>query len=88
MKTFWRLVEESVLVSGLVALMMVVVACYLWVTGQEVPEPLFILLGTIIGFFYGAKVERRNTNEYFASIERRLRTFSTDKQLADDLNRH
>ena len=61
--SFWKdffmklldLLAQSVLISGLVALLMTGVACYLWATGTEVPEQLFILLGTVIGFFFGAK---------------------------------
>ena len=55
MGKFWELFESSVIVSGLIALAMVGVACYLWVTGQEVPDPLFVLLGTVVGFFFGSK---------------------------------
>ena len=75
--TFWKdffmklldLLAQSVLISGLVALLMTGVACYLWATGQTVPEQLFILLGTVIGFFFGAKqgtavTDKRHSQQY------------------------
>jgi len=58
-KTFWKLLEQSVLISGALAMMLVGVACYLWATGQEVPKELFALLGTVVGFFFGQRSERR-----------------------------
>jgi len=75
--TFWKdffmrlldLLAQSVLISGLVALLMTGVACYLWATGEVVPEQLFILLGTVIGFFFGAKqgtvvADQRHNKQY------------------------
>jgi len=62
------LLRESVVVSGLVALAMVFVACYLWVTGQVVPEPLFVLLGTVVGFFFGAKAGTTSTHNQYAKM--------------------
>jgi len=55
MKEFIRLFEKSVIISGILALMLVGVATYLWGTGRNVPNELYMLLGTIIGFFFGTK---------------------------------
>jgi hypothetical protein len=52
---FIRLFEKSVIISGLLALMLVATGCYLWATGHTVPQELYLLLGTIVGFFFGAK---------------------------------
>jgi hypothetical protein len=52
---FIRLFEKSVIISGLLALMLVATGCYLWVSGRTVPQELYLLLGTIVGFFFGAK---------------------------------
>lgn len=78
--SFWKdvlmklldLLAQSVLISGLVALLMTGVACYLWATGVDVPEQLFILLGTVIGFFFGAKqgtaAEATRHNKQYAKL--------------------
>jgi hypothetical protein len=55
---FWDLLQQSVIVSALIALVLVSTACYLWLSGQKVPEELYLLLGTVVGFFFGGKVER------------------------------
>jgi hypothetical protein len=52
---FIRLFEKSVIISGLLALMLVATGCYLWASGHTVPQELYLLLGTIVGFFFGAK---------------------------------
>jgi hypothetical protein len=52
---FIRLFEKSVIISGLLALMLVATGCYLWASGRTVPQELYLLLGTIVGFFFGAK---------------------------------
>jgi hypothetical protein len=52
---FIRLFEKSVIISGMLALMLVATGCYLWATGKNVPQELYLLLGTIVGFFFGAK---------------------------------
>ena len=58
MDKFWKILEQSVIVSGLIALALVGTACYLALTGQPIPDYLGIALGTVVGFFFGAKVER------------------------------
>lgn len=58
MDRFWDLLQESVVVSGLVALVLVGTCCYLWVKGQPVPELLEAALMMVLGFFFGVKVEK------------------------------
>lgn len=53
-----RLAEQSTLVSGAIALIMVGTACYLWATGQQVPDPLMAVLTVVVGFFFGAKTQK------------------------------
>ena len=55
MNEFIRLFEKSVVISGILALILVGTASYLWATGHNVPQELYVLLGTVIGFFFGAK---------------------------------
>jgi len=52
---FWDLLQQSTIVSGLLALIIWGVICYLAVVGQSVQE---VLVGgglSIIGFFFGSK---------------------------------
>lgn len=58
MDKFWDLLKESVIFSGIITVALTGAAVYLWVTGQQVPEELYLLLGTVVGFFFGGKVER------------------------------
>lgn len=57
MSTFWDLVKESVILQGLVTVLLLSVACYLWATGQVVPEQLGNLLQLVVGFWLGSKVQ-------------------------------
>jgi len=54
---FWELVKESVILQGLVTVLLLSVACYLWATGQAVPEQLGDLLQLVVGFWLGSKVQ-------------------------------
>jgi hypothetical protein len=58
MDRLYTLLEKSVLITGLISLMMVGTACYLWGMGTNVPQELYLSLGVILGFFFGAKTER------------------------------
>lgn len=55
LKQFWDLVKESTIVQGIITVSVVGVTCYLWATGQQVPQELWTADGIIIGFFFGAK---------------------------------
>ena len=57
MSKFWDLVKESVILQGIVTLLLLGVACYLWTMGQEVPEQLSDLLQLVVGFWLGSKVQ-------------------------------
>ena len=58
MSKFWELVKSSVIVQGTVTLTLVATTCYLYATGQEVPESLLSLDGLVIGFFFGSKTQQ------------------------------
>lgn len=58
MNKFWDLLANSTLVQGLITLAVVGVTCYLWATGQPVPDNLWTADGIIIGFFFGAKTQQ------------------------------
>lgn len=59
---FWELMEKNVLVSSLLATGLVGAVIYLAVTGQEVPEIIAALCGTVVGYFFGAKVQQAASN--------------------------
>ena len=58
MDRFWDLLDKSTIVSGLITVGLVGTCCYLFATGQPVPELLAYALTTIIGFFFGAKGQK------------------------------
>jgi len=58
MNRFWQLLKESIIVQGLVTLALVGTFCYLVATGRPVPDSLQGLLGLVVGFFFGAKVQQ------------------------------
>lgn len=55
MQRFWDLVKDSTIVQGAITLGVVGVTCYLWGTGQPVPQELWTANGIILGFFFGSK---------------------------------
>ena len=55
MDVFISLLKESILVSGLMALALIGTACYLWATGQTVPQELYYILATVVAFYFGTK---------------------------------
>lgn len=57
MNYFFQLFEESVIIQGLVTLVVVSSVCYLYISGQGVPEGMLTLLYAIIGFWFGSKSE-------------------------------
>lgn len=59
MDTFVDLLKDSTIVQGVITLACVGVTCYLWATGQPVPQELWTTTGVILGYFFGAKTWRR-----------------------------
>jgi len=57
MATFWGLFKESVIVQGCLTVLPLLVACYLWATGQELPVDLIELLRVVIAFWMGSKTQ-------------------------------
>lgn len=55
MDKFWQLLKESVITQGVITVALVLSACYLYVTGQEVPATLLQLCTAAVGYFLGAK---------------------------------
>lgn len=57
MQTFLELLRESVIIQGVITVIFVATICYLWITGKPIPPDLIQLVGLIIGFYFGAKVQ-------------------------------
>jgi len=58
---FWDLLEQSVIVSGTIALGFMLTVCYLACTGQEIPDTLASAAMIILGYFFGAKAQATGT---------------------------
>ena len=58
MTTFWRLLEESVIIQGTITLVMVLAVIYLSVTGQPCPDVLSSSTALALGFYFGSKSEQ------------------------------
>jgi len=61
MSKFWELLEESVLVSGIIALSCIGAVVYLSITGKPIPDILVNISMAVIGFFFGGKVQQAQT---------------------------
>jgi uncharacterized membrane protein len=58
MDKFWELMEQSVIVQGLVTLVFVITACVVMVQGKPVPELLQAALMLILGWYFGSKTQQ------------------------------
>ena len=57
MQSFWSLFKESVIVQAIIATMLLGTICYMYATGQKVPDTLVIAFGTVLGFYFGSKTQ-------------------------------
>lgn len=57
MKGFWELFKTSVIVQAIIALMLLATICYMFATGQDVPESLINSFMVVLGFYFGSKVQ-------------------------------
>jgi len=65
MKRFLDMLESSVIVQSLLALIIVGCVVFLYATNQAVPDALLNITMLILGFYFGAKAtiaERRGYN--------------------------
>lgn len=61
MDKFWELLAKSTIFQGIITLLLLVTLCYLWATGQEVPDSLVQSSTLVLGFFFGAKAQQTVT---------------------------
>lgn len=59
MSEFWQQFEKSIIVTSTIALVLVATACYLWATGEALPDGMVTCLGLVLGFFFGVKTESK-----------------------------
>ncbi|MBU2060146.1 MAG: hypothetical protein KKB38_20745 [Gammaproteobacteria bacterium] len=55
MGKFWQLLKESTVTQATITVAVVGVSCYLWATGQQIPQELWTADTFVLGFFFGAK---------------------------------
>jgi hypothetical protein len=55
MDMFWKLLEKSVVTSGVIAVGLVGTACYCVVAQVPLPDYFGIAIGTVIGYFFSQK---------------------------------
>ena len=68
---FWKALEESIILQGLLTIMLAGAVVYLALTGQAIPEILSVSFGSVIGYFFAnksSKVEQSRT-ERLARIQ-------------------
>lgn len=59
MDKFWQLLEQSVLVSGTIALAFSMVILYQWVQQIPVPDAEAAMFGAIISYFFRTRGEQQ-----------------------------
>jgi hypothetical protein len=55
---FWELLQESVIIQGVVTLVLVVTLCTMFITGKPIPELLGAITTLVLGFWFGTKSQR------------------------------
>ena len=64
MSKFWELFAESVIVQAFLSVLFAGTLCYMYIVQIPVPQELVALLGIIIGFFFGGKVQIAATKAF------------------------
>ena len=53
---FYELLHESTLVQAIMTLILICTLCYMYVSGQDVPDGLIGIVSVIVGYYFGNKV--------------------------------
>ncbi len=61
---FLDMVERSVFVQAVSTLSVLGSVLYLYITGQEVPDPLLQLTWALLGIFIGGKINQATNTHY------------------------
>jgi len=86
MTKFWELLEESVIIQGLVTLGLVGAVIFLVVTEKAIPEALFGLSSLSLGYYFGSKGQLTG-RQAAQSVMRQLVT-GEEFQIDVQSNRH
>ena len=60
MSKFWELLQESVIVQGVVTVALVGTLCAMFLMGRVVPDLLMQITLLVLGFWFGAKSQYAN----------------------------
>ena len=58
---FWELFSRSVIVTGMIALVLIITVCVLAILQRPIPDILLYLVSVVTGFFFGAKIPEINS---------------------------
>jgi len=72
MSKFWELLERSIVIQSTMALGLLAVVIYLYLSGQEVPSTLLEVLWVVIGFYFGSKVENAKTHTAVRNLQKKV----------------
>ena len=61
MKVFWELFSRSVIVTGTIALLLIITVCVLAILQRPIPDILLYLVSVVTVFFFGAKIPEINS---------------------------
>lgn len=61
MDKFYELLKESVIVQSTITLVLIIVLAILIIQGRPIPDFLTLLVGTVMGFYFGTKVRYLQT---------------------------
>ena len=61
MRMFWELFSRSVIVTGMIALVLIITVCVLAILQRPIPDILLYLVSVVTGFFFGAKIPEINS---------------------------
>ncbi len=57
-ETFAKLLEESVIIRGVLTVLLVATCSYLWIAARPVPTELLVVMTGAVGFYFGAMAKR------------------------------
>lgn len=63
-----KMLEESTLVQGIIALVLLCVIAYMFVSGKPVPEALVNFFALVLGYYFGTKAQQ-SAQRYINSIK-------------------
>ena len=58
MDKFWELLEDSVIIQGVIAIAFVFTTCYLAAASQPIPDIISTALTFVLGYFFGQKSQQ------------------------------